>query len=290
MILSSILDSLSSWDWPLLASVGGIIVLAGLWMEYSAGKKWYRNLDDFRSQKSKEKWGEKIVMLGIILEIVIGFAVAAKDEHDIKQAKITADKNNPLNQPVSDISAIIKVRLAGTNFIESPLWGSSWVATLTLCDLKDMISGKVIMGVSDIGLMEAGVNDISRIDYSGQIQPSEEDHGYVFRFNSDPQYGGLVPFLPVLKTTPQIVKYITDNVRFLVIDAKFIPHNAELLGGEAEILINGNVRLDFDILPQKAYPIFPGLGDSPGDSGFTMIATNATLRTLPVWMNSYWMK
>ena len=75
MIVASLNSASASWlSWTvltsLLASIGGVLVFCGLWMEKKAGKKEYLNVDDFRSQKLKAERGWQILMVGIGLEIV----------------------------------------------------------------------------------------------------------------------------------------------------------------------------------------------------------------------------
>jgi hypothetical protein len=263
------------------ATAGGIAVFVGLILEKAAEWMNERFLGETHNpHKLLGDVGWIILMVGIGIEVVVAGGTAIEDWR-IKQLTI---ENSPLNQPISDISVVVKIKLGGTNFVESPNWGSHWIAGLTLCDLKDAITGETLFGATGIdgGNLKADTSDIRRVYYSDLISPHQEAHGYVIRFDS--QGTDLIPYIPVTRATPQKVKSIIDKVKILEIDLKFIPHNSDFLGGDAKVLVNGNVQLDFDILPQKAFPHFPGLGDSPGDSGFTMIATNATLKLLPSWM------
>ncbi len=128
MILALVASSQPSlsWGWPVAASFGGIIVLFGLWLEYSTEKPWYPNLDDLRWQNSKKKLGEKFVMFGILMEIGIGFAVAAKDElverqtaEQIAQTSTNVAKADPLNQPIASVTALVSLATAGTNDVNT---------------------------------------------------------------------------------------------------------------------------------------------------------------------------
>lgn len=249
-----------------------------------ADKKTYRDVSDLRWQKLKSEIGWWVLIAGIVVEIATACVVAVSGDIEMKQIKINEAKNNPLNQPISDVSANVNIKLAGTNFTESPLWGAAAVASLILDDMKVWSGGtNVISGATTIemGNLLADKDDVRRVDYSELLSPRADTHGYVLHFHPN---NGLVPFVPVFRITPQKAKLIIDAVRVLVIAVKFIPHDAELLGGDAEILINGNIRVDFDILPQKAFPLPVGLSAKAGDSGFTLIATNATLKILPTWM------
>jgi hypothetical protein len=61
-----------------------------------------------------------------------------------------------------------------------------------------------------------------------------------------------------------------SNVNFLCINLNFLPKNSEILGGTAEILVNGNIR--------KMFRIFPQIDTNPPDRTpnfpYTVIATN----------------
>ena len=100
-------ESSSSWVWPLLAAIGGLFVFVGLWMEKGVERESL-NINDFRWQKSKAKWGWRVLMFGIALEIIIGFMLSRKEE-------INEVKNNPRNQQIQSISAQAYFFVSGTN-------------------------------------------------------------------------------------------------------------------------------------------------------------------------------
>jgi hypothetical protein len=119
MIFSSVFFS-SSWVWPIAASIGGIIVLWGLWMENGEEKDWFSSAGDFRWQKSKAKIGRAAVMVGIAIEIGIGFAMAAKDESverktasQMEQTKTNVLKIDPLNQPIKSVEIQLRCVVEG---------------------------------------------------------------------------------------------------------------------------------------------------------------------------------
>lgn len=297
MIFASINSSLaSSLFWTAFwAGIGGLLVLLGLCLEKKADKKIYRNVSDLRRQKSISEFGWGILIAGIVVEIVTACVAAVSGNIEMKQIKINEANNDPLNQPVSDVSAVVRIKLAGTNFIELSSRDSSWIADLNIWQDEAWISEQfkkktpITIGLNEFGSFMAGKDDVSRVDYSHMFASQKNGymereiaHGYILHFHTD-ESDGLVPFVPVFRTTPIKVRSIIDGVKSLRINADFIPNDAELLGGDAEILINGNIRMDFDILPQKAFPPPIGLG-RVGNPGFTMIATNATLKNLPTWM------
>jgi hypothetical protein len=104
------------------AAIGGVLVLIGLWMEYvSTDEKRYENvdIDGFRALKSKEKRGEKLVMWGIILEIMVAVIFAGRDDWHVRQMDIANKNADPRNQPINAISgyAIVEVRAKGSREI-----------------------------------------------------------------------------------------------------------------------------------------------------------------------------
>src|ERR1022692_4525074 len=92
----------------LLAILGGIIVLLGLWMEHKSAKGWYSNLSDFRKQKKKGEYGYKLVMVGIFLETLIGGWFAYQDVAEMW-------RNDPNNQPITSVGAEVNLLTEGTN-------------------------------------------------------------------------------------------------------------------------------------------------------------------------------
>jgi hypothetical protein len=89
-------------------ALGLLMVLVGYWLEWKSDKGWYSNLNDFRACKSKLKCGKKLVMCGVIVEIIIALWVA-KDAWDTRQ---TALKNDLHKQPIFALSgyAMVLVR------------------------------------------------------------------------------------------------------------------------------------------------------------------------------------
>src|SRR3984957_11896701 len=63
-----------------LVSVGALAVLVGVAMEVFWEKHWYKNLTDFRRSESIGQWGGRLVVLGLVWEVVVGAGVAVKDE------------------------------------------------------------------------------------------------------------------------------------------------------------------------------------------------------------------
>lgn len=118
MILASasFSESTSFWGWPIAAAIGGVFVFVGLLMEKLADRKWYSNLDDLKSQKSKAWWGWIFLMIGILVEIGVGFALAANDEireiqtaNQISQTSTNVANIDPRKKPVTVVFAFVEL-------------------------------------------------------------------------------------------------------------------------------------------------------------------------------------
>lgn len=89
----------------LFATIGGVFVLVGILMEVLSEKNWFKSIKHFRRCETTKKFGEWILIFGIVIEVVVaGFS--AVDEWQTIQ---TVSKNNPLKQPVSQVSAILRI-------------------------------------------------------------------------------------------------------------------------------------------------------------------------------------
>jgi len=90
-----------------LAALGGIVVIIGLWWEYkSTDETRYEKaeIDEFRSLKSLEKRGEKWVIAGIIIEVIVAVLFAWRDDWHIRQIETAQHNADPRNLPINSIS------------------------------------------------------------------------------------------------------------------------------------------------------------------------------------------
>lgn len=307
MILATLSSSsVSWWIWEALISLaagaGGVLVFWGLWMEGAPDEKELPNIDAFRRHKLKAKRGWNILMIGIFLEIVVAVVFAARDGWQARQTAIDIAKNDPLNLPVSDISARMVVKLKGTNFIEGSRLNTRFVVRGSLVNLGGggkallqsmvkpgdtygffsvtnmggglawKVNGDIVniltplgYGTSQFGTLES--DGFSRVAYN-----NENNHGYVmyFRTPADDSLREFENFTTRRPTTAEVI----NHAKWLDIWCFFIPKNAEVLGGSAEIIINGAFHIEFQIFPKNGETAI-----NPSDAGFALVATNATLRT-----------
>jgi len=95
------------------AALGGLLVFVGLSMEGSPSEKPFTNVDVFRRHKSQGKWGWRILMFGIVVEIVVAVWFAARDIGQVRQIKKEIAANDPRNLPISSLTATAWLWLKG---------------------------------------------------------------------------------------------------------------------------------------------------------------------------------
>ncbi|HUD49658.1 MAG TPA: hypothetical protein VMR33_22720 [Candidatus Baltobacteraceae bacterium] len=80
-----------------VASVGGVIVARGLWLEDHGERDWFQNINDFRLAKTRAHRGLRWVFWGVILETALGFAIAViEGTETIKAEMAVVAKSRPL--------------------------------------------------------------------------------------------------------------------------------------------------------------------------------------------------
>lgn len=276
--LLGLLSSISS-SWagliPLLAGIGGMVVFLGLWLEKEADEEKERKqpkdlIDEEKRIKRKSEIGWRILMIGIGAEIIIGVGFAVRDDWKMRQIRNNEAKNAPLNQLISDAVVSATVEVKGTPSVDSSI-PSPDGSMVELCDNRKKVgaieysAGEYFSTLGEFSYLYA--TEISRLSLNG-------NRGYVVKF---------APFPPVLGsgfvvTYPPLVSDAVNNLHMLLIKASFIPEDAEVLGGSAYLVINGDIRMKFDILPQKTFKLPDGRAILPG---FTLIATNGVVAPMP---------
>ena len=79
-------ETASYFGFVLAACFGGGIVLVGLVMETLSEKKWFKNVKTFRQCESIKRYGEWVVIGGILFEVVVA-GVFANEEWHIKTSQ-----------------------------------------------------------------------------------------------------------------------------------------------------------------------------------------------------------
>jgi len=97
------------------AMVGGILVFWGLRIEKMAENDLSPDIfsEEEKSRRLKAKRGWKLLMLGVFIEILVAGFFAAKDGWEIREVQINEVRNNPLNQPISDLTATVVLNVDG---------------------------------------------------------------------------------------------------------------------------------------------------------------------------------
>ncbi len=234
MILS-VLSSPSVWTElvvSLVAASGGVIVYWALRLEEYGEKEEYRDIEDFRSSKLKSSSGRKILMRGIVVEIVVAFAVAAWDGLEIRQIARQMAKNDPRNQPVSDLSVDLQFTVHGTNTIKYE--GIVWVARLLFGRFPALDSS-----VNFPGFVAS--------DYTFQDYNREGTRTYYLRFRPDPGLGVGSGHLVNLGFGYPVSDIAKLDVLSLHLD--FLPRHFKILDGMAVLNVSPGGRKEFPIPP-----------------------------------------
>jgi hypothetical protein len=245
-----------------VAALGGLIVLIGLWMEYvSTDEKRYESVDikGFRKLKSKEKRGEKWVMAGIGIEIIVAVTFAALDVREKHDINGQAEANAPRNQPISEMSATAVLIVKGTDFNDLTNWDSRRVSRITLC--KDDI-----MHIPNFDPLDA--ESFSRNDHKNIFDSVNRQYG--IRFSSFPFMAGMGVEMPV--------KAI-DEVNLLRVEINFLPHGSEISDGGVILRVNNSTKM-FKFLPQTDTNLPYGIPS--GMPGFPYVAIATNLDHIPM--------
>jgi len=240
-----------------VASLGGLAVFVGLWMEKIGDQDEYKNIGDFKKSKLHLKVGERLVRWGVFSEILLGFFIASWDGWQ-------EIKNNPLNQPIGDISARVLIEVNGTNFDEidpkhhfSP--NVEWVSMMGLVYSGEQPTntgttlGAALLVSSSYAPMLSGA-------------PAPNHRAYALRFETLFDLGSEMK----AGAASDI-----DRINLLKIAALFLPTNSEILGGKVTLVINSEIKKEYNIPPQKDFnpKINPFINIG---QGIVLIATNAS--------------
>jgi hypothetical protein len=243
-----------------VASLGAAAVVWGLRLESLGEKEWYLDIEDFRSSKLKAHRGLKWVFWGVVAEMILGFAIAVWDGWEIRQANINAIKNDPLNQPVFDVSASVFIKLKGEKF-EIPNSNAGYlIAIMTLGESYSSNGFFLMNHGGDFGNLQR--------DSLTRLRPLP-DHGYMLPFHPNYMTTALMYNAISGHIQPPTVGEFIDNVSILQIDTS-LGRNSEIVGGVVDMLVNGSIRKTFQILPQD------GWNGSLG--GVSLFATNLSAK------------
>ena len=172
-------------------------------------------------------------MVGISIEVVTAGGFAAHDA-------IENANNNPLNQPIVDVSAVATIVLNETNFVETQDWKAfPWVTSLILADKTNLI-GSLHRGSTFAEFEMLTADDLSRITDVGS-----GFREYVIHFKTSTIFSRVS-----MNRAHKLVKDI-DNIKNLGVSLNFIPTDTEVVGGSVDLIANGEFVKTFAIMPKK---------------------------------------
>jgi hypothetical protein len=262
MILALISSSdSSSWGWPIAASVGGVVVFVGLLLEKIAGWKNEKfSPPFFKPHKWLGECGWWILMFGILAEIIVGFALAAKDEIEerntasqMAQTRTNVAKLDPLNQPIGLLTARVSLFENGTNRshldFSSPL-GGKFLVRLKLRSSKHSISGWPFELVCTSGESTLGTTNspVPGTNFPGNVLFLPDGLFWDLEFGAS-SMASVVDIIP-LNATVQDANDL-DSVEF---DALFLRPETEIRWGKIILTIN-STKKEFEIPPQRVQKV-----------------------------------
>ncbi|HZF00718.1 MAG TPA: hypothetical protein VE344_02370 [Methylomirabilota bacterium] len=230
------------------ATIGAIIVFVGLVLEKFADWLNEKFLGGYKPHKTLETFGWFLLMFGIYIEIVD----AGWSANDAWQTRQMA---NPWNGPISEISARAFISVKDDSTPDLPTQGSPRIASLALC--QNDVEAK--FDATHFGFLDA-----DKFVRSGSVligNDTVRKRGYSLIFNSE---GNLV----MDSGTGIPIKEI-ENVKVVRMDLKFLAKDSEILGGKVQVVVNGKILGNFQILPQIDTNVW-----SEADPLYVVFATN----------------
>jgi hypothetical protein len=260
--------SIPLWGWLDIAFT--LLVLGGVCAESDwIGRRLLpEGLNDVTPIESKrkrlKKTGEFALIVGLAGEVAcLPFALlesaalnkeaadarleVARLEAQILQTSSNVVRIDPTNADISDISAFAHLCVKGRSFSDDvPHWGARWVARMMLCE-NDLSGSRFDILVAD--------NFTTSIDALG------DDRLYKIRF-----YAENINEASGFKTPVRDI----DGVKLLRMDVKFLTNKSEVFNGAVELIVNNNIRKQFQILPKTNTDPLVGTPGFP----YTIVATN----------------
>ena len=104
-------------------------MLIGLWMEFKrdkqSEKEWFSDINEFRKGRHTSRRGEKWVIAGVVIEIIVAILFASHDVWDKYEIDKRAAENDPQKQPLSSIVATVRFQYK-TNDVEPSPVANDW--------------------------------------------------------------------------------------------------------------------------------------------------------------------
>jgi hypothetical protein len=229
----------------ILASLGAASVVWGLYLESFAEKSEYLDVEDFRSSKRKSHCGRKWVFWGVIAEMVLGFGIAVWEGHEMIKTDQHMEQIDPINLPVLNINAFVKLRVKGNVFPDLTQWDSiplstNWGSKITTATLCGNAPDSVLQSIPSMISDDFGI---------GTGFPDSRE--YFLNFHMESVSAAMI--LPMQSASKSF-----GAANFISFGVKFLPPQSEILDGYAFVVVNNSLWKLFRIYPQKyTRPSFP---------------------------------
>jgi hypothetical protein len=218
-------------------------VFWGLILERMGDKEEYSSTRQFRACKKRRKCGEMLVIIGVGIETVVALGFAGKDVWDRMQLANEIAKNNPMGQPISDISADVMFFLNSSN-LENNMQSGPPLA----------LPGYLFFNIVETNTsknfnpFEALLSDgLRRRNEDLQVWRSATFLQVEMHFHLASFLAGASRQNP---NEPVTVSDIFNGVDSLEIFIPQIKNTAEVMRGHVDLLINGGITKAFEIFPQ----------------------------------------
>lgn len=242
-----------------IAAIGGAIVVIGLLMEHFGEKDWYKDTSHFSRSKKIRFYGEWFVIIGVGIEVLVA-GYTAVGEWELRQITL---KNDPLKQPISEISAIVNIQVSATNFDATrpfPL-DHSWI---------------------NLGGFSLGAKEARYFKHYDDIMSRHVTHYTIsIKFESNPlpvfvnndingTNDNFEPAFPTVSVTNAIA-----GLKTIEMYLSAIPKTAGIVKGNGRIFING-FKTDFkcssDSIGKDFYEF------NPDKTGLYLVTTNVYVK------------
>jgi hypothetical protein len=249
---------------PWVASIGGLVVLIGLGMEECTEVELFKNSEHLKKSKKHEKAGRFLVMLGVGIEILVGFGIAAHDVSETKKISDNVNRIDPTNLPVLNINAFVKIRVKGSIFPDLTQWDSipiskNWGSETSVAKLCDNGPNSVLQSIPFM------VSD----DF-GKGTELSDSREYFLNFHVESVSAAMK--LPLKSASKSF-----SAANFISLDVRFLPPQSEILDGYAFVVVNNSLWKLFRIYPQKdTQPPFPNkeMSEIISKNGLTNVFEN----------------
>ena len=229
-----------------IASVGGLVVFAGLWIEKDADEDKEKHLGKFSSAKRLIKLRSNIGWWALMFGIGIEIADAGWTAHEIRLTSTNVNRIDPANLPVLNVNAFVKLRVKGNKFPDLKQWDSIPIST----NWGSKRATATLHGNGPNSVLSSSIPTMIADDFGiGAGYPDFREYFLNFRMESV----SAAMNLPV-----QSASKTFSAANFISINVRFLPPQSEILDGYAFVVVNNSLWKLFRIYPQKnTQPPFP---------------------------------